>query len=69
MRLQEFLNKIENNDFLLTVNGWCCELDFAYYEEEKKQEYWKKYKDRKIINMAILTTNSRPELYIAIEKE
>lgn len=23
MRLQEFLNKFTNEDFLLTVNGWC----------------------------------------------
>lgn len=66
MRLQEVLNKFSNTDFLITVNGWCDELPFGEYEDEKKMEYWKKYKNRKVRKMAILTTNGRPELVIQI---
>lgn len=68
MRLQELLNKFTNEDFLLTVDGWCEELEFSSYEEEKKEDYWKKYKDRKVSSMAILTTNGRPELCIRLEE-
>ena len=67
MRLQEVLNKFTNSDFLLTVNGWCNELSFCEYEDEKNQEYWKEFKDKKVTGMAILTTNGRPELCIRIE--
>lgn len=66
MRLQELLNKFTNADFLITVNGWCDELSFYEYEDEKKEEYWKKYKDKKVKSMAILTTNGRPELCVTI---
>lgn len=67
MRLQELLNKFTNADFIITVPGWCDELSFYEYEDEKKQEYWKKYKDRKVISLSILTTNETPELYIKLE--
>lgn len=68
MRLQELLNKFTGSNFLLTVNGWCDELYFSEYENEKKEEYWKKYKDKKIISIAMLTTNGKPELRIKIEE-
>lgn len=69
MKVQELLNKFTYSDFLLTCEGWCDELPFHKYEEEKKQEYWKKYKNRTIKSLAILTTNDRPELYIRLEDE
>lgn len=69
MRLQELLNKFTNADFLLTVNGWCDELSFYEYEDEKKEEYWEKYKDKKVKSLSILTTNGRPELCIMIEEQ
>lgn len=68
MRLQEVLNKFSNNDFLITVDGWCDELSFCEYEEEKKMNYWKKYKDKKIKSMSLLITNNMPELCIEIEE-
>ena len=68
MKLKEVLNKFTNADFLLTVNGWCNELSFYEYEDEKKEEYWKKYKDKNVVSMAIITTNERPELCIKIEE-
>lgn len=68
MKLQELLNKFTNADFLITVKGWCNELSFYEYEDEKKAEYWKKYKDKKVKSMAILLTNGRPELIIEIEE-
>lgn len=68
MRLQELLNKFTNADFLITVNGWCDELSFYEYEEEKKQDYWKEFKNCKIKSMSILTTNEKPELCIEIER-
>ena len=40
MRLQELLNKFTDSDFLVTVNGWCEEMPFGEYENEKKEEYW-----------------------------
>ena len=69
MRLQELLNKFTNADFVITVDGWCDEMSFWEYEDEKKQDYWKKYKDRKIKDMAIITTNGRPELCISLAEE
>jgi len=66
MKLQTFLNKFTNDDFILTVDGWCDEMPFSEYEEEKKMDYWKKYKDREIKSFAILTTNDRPELCIKL---
>jgi len=67
MTLQAFLNKFTNDDFLLTVNGWCDEMNFSDYEEEKEQKYWNMFKNRKIKNIAILTTNMRPELCITLQ--
>jgi vacuolar-type H+-ATPase subunit I/STV1 len=66
MRLQEVLNKFTNTSFLLSVEGWCDELPFDEYEQEKKQDYWKKYRDRKVLSMALITTNDQPELCIHI---
>ncbi len=67
MKLQEVLNKFTNANFLLTVNGLCDEMPFYDYENEKKMEYWKKYRDKKVVGMAILITNERAELCITIE--
>ena len=67
MTLQTFLNKFTNDDFLLSVDGWCEELDFIHYESEKKQDYWNKYKNRKIKSFAIITTNMKPELCISLK--
>lgn len=41
MRLQELLNKFSNNQFVLTVDGWCDEMPFCKYSEEQKQDCWK----------------------------
>lgn len=67
MKLQTFLNKFTNDDFILTVDGWCDEMPFCEYSEEKKSNYWKNYKDREIESYAILTTNDRPELCIKLK--
>lgn len=69
MKLQELLNKFNGDGFLITVPGWCDELPFSEYEDEKKQPYWSKYKNRTVIGMSILTTNERPELCIALGEE
>lgn len=68
MRLQELLDNFTNCEFLLTVNGLCEELSFYDYEDEKKEDYWEKQKDKKVLNMAILTTNGMPEFCITIEE-
>lgn len=68
MRLQELLDKFTNCEFLLTVNGLCDELYFYDYEYEKEEDYWEKYKDKKVKSLAILTTNEIPELCITIEE-
>lgn len=68
MRLQELLDMFTNCEFLLTVNGLCEELYFYDYEDEKKEDYWEEYKDKKVKSMAILTTNEMPELCITIEE-
>ena len=67
MRLQELLNKFENEEFLLTVHGLCDELSFYEYQDMKKDEYWKAYKDKKVKNMALLITHELPELLITLE--
>ena len=67
MKLQELLNKFTNTDFLLTVDGWCEELPFYEYENEKKQEDWEKYKNKKVVSLALLTTNEVPELIVKTE--
>ena len=66
MTLQSFLNKFSNDDFIITVSGWCDEMPFSEYVEEKKMDYWKKYKNRKIKSYAILITNESPELCITL---
>ncbi len=68
MRLQELLNKFTNSDFLISDNGWCDELSFYEYENEKKEEYWKNYKDKKVKSIALILTNDSPELCIEIEE-
>lgn len=68
MRLQEVLNKFTNTDFLLTVNGWCEELSFCEYEDEKNSNYWNDFKNKRVTELAILTTNEVPELCITIEE-
>lgn len=68
MRLEDVLNKFTNTDFLISVNGWCDELPFTEYQEERKEEYFKKYKDKKVLSLALLMTNYRPELCITIEE-
>lgn len=67
MKLNTLLNKISNNNFLLTVEGLFDEMPFREYEAEKKQPYWKDYKDRDIEDIMILTTNDKPELYISLK--
>lgn len=69
MRLQELLNKFSNNQFVLTVDGWCDEMPFGKYPEEQKQDYWKKYKYRKVKSLAIIVSNGSPEFLISLEKE
>ena len=69
MRVQELLNKFTTENFIITCDGWCDELPFSDYDEEKKQDYWIKYKDRKIKNLAIITTNEQPELCITLEND
>lgn len=66
MRLRDVLNKFINRDFLLTINGVCDEW-YGGVEELKEEEYYKKYRDKKVISMAILSTNMTPELIIEIE--
>lgn len=67
MNLQTFLNKFTNNDFLLTVDGWCEEMPFCEYETEKNKDYWIKYKNRIIKSYSIILTNGNPELCIMLK--
>lgn len=67
MRLQEVLNKFNDTGFVITVKGLCDEMPFCEYEREKKEDYWKKYKDKKVLKMSILMTDGVPELCINIE--
>lgn len=67
MRLRDLLNKFTNSDWLLTINGVCDEW-YRGVEELKKEDYYKKYKDKKVLKLAILTTNEVPELMVTIEE-
>ena len=67
MRLRDVLNKFTNSAWLLTINGVCDEW-YGGVEELKDQDYYKDYRDKKVISMAILTTNEMPELCITIEE-
>lgn len=67
MKLQTFLNKFTNDNFMITVDGWCDEMWFSEYENEKTMDYWKMFKDREIKSFAILTTNEKPELCIKLK--
>lgn len=67
MKLKDVLNKFSNPAFLLTINGVCDEW-YCGVEELKKEPYYKKYKDKKVLSMAILSTNLTPELIIKIEE-
>lgn len=67
MRLRDVLNKFTNSAWLLTINGVCDEW-YGGVEELKKQDYYKDYRDKKVIRMSILMTNEMPELCITIEE-
>ena len=67
MKLKTFLNKFTNSDWLLTINGVCDEW-YGGVNELKKEEYYKKYKDKNVIGIAILLTNNMPELIIRLEE-
>lgn len=47
-------NNLTTTDFLLSVNNWSNELSFHDCEDEKKEKYWKKYKDKKVKSIAII---------------
>lgn len=66
MRLRDLLNKFTNTSFLLTINGVCDEW-YGGVAELKKEDYYKKYRDKRIKSLAILSTNDMPELLITIE--
>lgn len=67
MKLRTLLNKFTNSFFLLTIDG-VCEEWYGGVEEIKKEDYYKEYRDKKVLGIAILTTNMQPELKIRIEK-
>ena len=67
MKLKEVLNKFANVSWLLTINGVCDEW-YGGVEKLKKEDYYKNYKEKKVIEMAILSTNCMPELCITIEE-
>lgn len=67
MKLRDVLNKFSNSAFLLTINGVCDEW-YGGVEEIKNEPYYSKYKDKKVISMAILLTNETPELCVRIEE-
>lgn len=66
MKLRDILNKFTNSSWLLTINGVCDEW-YGGVEELKEEDYYKKYRDKKVLSMAILSTNEVPELIITIE--
>lgn len=68
MKLGIILNKFTNSDFLLTINGICDEW-YGGAAELKAQSYYKEYRDKKVISMAILETNNMPELCIHIAED
>lgn len=67
MKLRTLLNKFTNSFFLLTIDG-VCEEWYGGVEKIKKEDYYKKYRDKKVLEISILTTNMQPELRIRIEK-
>lgn len=68
MRLRDVLNQFKNScDFLLTINGVCDEWMCGVHELPK-EDYYKKYMNRRVRGMAILMTNFEPELCINIEE-
>ena len=66
MKLQTVLNKFTNDTFLITISGLCDEMRFSEYEELKKMDCWKDYKNCEVKSFAILLTNYNPELMIEI---
>lgn len=66
MKLRDVLNKFTDSSFLLTINGVCDEW-YGGVEKLKGEDYYKNYRDKKVISMAILSTNELPELIIRIE--
>jgi hypothetical protein len=66
MKLNELLNKFHGEDFLLSIVGLCDEMPFSDYEIEKKQPYWKIYRDRNVTGICLTETNDTPELIVHI---
>lgn len=54
MRLQEILNKIDySSSCVLTIKGLCSEMPIDEYEDLKKMDYWKDFRNRKVKSMDI----------------
>lgn len=68
MKLYEILDRFSNEDFLISVNGWCSEMSFSEYQAQKEYVYWDDFKDKEVISMSILSTNGSPELCVKIEE-
>lgn len=68
MILVEVLDKFTNDDFLISVNGWCLEKGFWEYAVEKKDGFFYKFRNKEVLSMSILSTNDTPELCITIEE-
>lgn len=68
MRLQEILNKFSGSNFNLSVRGMCKGIPFWAYDDLKKKDCWRKYKNRKVKCLDITTSNGWPELCITVEE-
>lgn len=68
MKLKDLLNKFTNDNFLLTINGICTEW-YGGSSGLPHEDYYIKYRDKKVIGIAIISTNMMPELCITIEDE
>lgn len=68
MRLVEVLDKFTNDDFLISVNGWCSEMGFWEYAVDKKDGFFYKFRNKEVLSMSLLITNEMPELCITIEE-
>ncbi len=65
--LESFLDSFTNFGFYITVPGWCYELAFSDYPDEKKKPYWYKYRNREISGISLIVTNGFPEIIIDLK--
>lgn len=66
MKLNDVLKIIGGNG-LISIKGLIDELPVHELQDLMNADFYKKYKDKNILLISLISTNDKPELYIILE--